>query len=256
MGEAAMERPPGNPAASAEGDEQGEQMLVTRMREAPIRPLLSIGDQRLLIASRNALGQPVIERQGPGRRLFAIDVELPQIVDRAAARQHEHALAAQRLQGATDLRVMGRAELHLYRQLRHRHVGLRVHQQQRIPGAVIETVIAIDAAADARLLEQLDRAARERGRARRRIAQPVELIGEAVEVVDRLRRGGGADSGPLRFPMGGDAEDRLGSSWPSPVMNWRAGISSNTNMGEPWEMNRAGSVCAVIRIDPLRSPNG
>jgi hypothetical protein len=132
-------------------------------------------------------------------------------VDRAAARQDEHALAPQQLQCASDLRVMGGIEMRLYRQLRHRHIGLRIDQQERIPGAVIEPAAGIDGAADAGLVEQLNHAAGERRRPRRRIPQPIELVGKAVEIMDRFRRRRSADRRTLGLPVGGDAENGLGA---------------------------------------------
>jgi hypothetical protein len=54
-------------------------MLVARMGEAPIGPLLAVRDQGLFVTGRNTTSEPFLERHGPGRRLLAIDVELPRL---------------------------------------------------------------------------------------------------------------------------------------------------------------------------------
>ena len=41
--------------------------------------------------------------------------------------------------------MVRRAEMRLHRNLQHRHVGLRIGQQQRHPGAVVQAAGAVDA---------------------------------------------------------------------------------------------------------------
>ena len=53
----------------------------------------------------------------------------------------------------------------------------------------------------------LERAAGEAGRARRRIAQAVEGLGKAEEVMDRLRPLGQGEPRALRLPVSRDAQD-------------------------------------------------
>jgi hypothetical protein len=139
----------------------------------------------------------------------AVDPELPQIVDGPAAGEHQNALLRQGAEGAAEGEVVVGALSRLDRELRHRHVGIRIDQDQRRPGAVIEPARRILAAGEAGGAQQPRRAARQIRRARGGIAQPVELLGEAVEIVDGLGPFGGRDHRLLRLPVCRDAEDRL-----------------------------------------------
>lgn len=74
---------------------------------------------------------------------------------------------------------------------------------------MVEAARGIDPAGDPGVAEQLNDAPDQVGRARRRVAQAIERIRKAEEVVDRLGTDRTADGGAVGFPMGGDAEDRL-----------------------------------------------
>lgn len=128
MGEAAMQGPT-PPAAGTHGDEQRQEMLVARMRLPCLRLRRAITYQRVLVSGSDARNQPFLECRGPVRRYLAIDVELPQIVDRAAAGQDQDLFVPQRLQCTADLEVMRRIEMRLDRQLRDGNIGVRVCQQ-------------------------------------------------------------------------------------------------------------------------------
>src|SRR5215472_15123412 len=120
MGEAAMQRAPfalrGPLEPGAQRDEEREEMLFPRMDEARLRPEGLVIHQGLGIARGDAVRKPVIESDGPIRRLPIVDLELAQIVDRPAAGEDQHAFIAQRRQLAPELDVMRRTGGKLYRE--------------------------------------------------------------------------------------------------------------------------------------------
>ena len=78
------------------------------------------------------------------------------------------------------------SEMRLHRKLKHRNIGLRIHQHQRHPGAVIEAAAPVDAAGEAGRAQQVRNPRGDRRRAGRRIAHLIKRAREAAEVVDRV----------------------------------------------------------------------
>ncbi|MNM99124.1 hypothetical protein D3C81_1116740 [compost metagenome] len=112
-----------------------------------------------------------------------------QVVGDAAGADQQHALFAQRRQRAAHRELMRRAQRRLDRQLQHRDVRLRVEVAQRHPGAVVQATVRVDGRLQAGGLQALGDVLRQLGRARGRVLQLVQRVGEAAEIVDRLRRG-------------------------------------------------------------------
>ena len=62
-----------------------------------------------------------------------------------AGTDDEHAVLRQWRQRAPQRDVVRRAEPRLQRKLHDRHVGVRIHPQQRHPSAVVDSAAAVDA---------------------------------------------------------------------------------------------------------------
>src|SRR5262245_54868927 len=84
MGEAAVDRTPDLTLTCAQRHEEGQDMLVARMSLHALGLETPVFDQAGNILRCNPICQPIVEAGGPGRRLFAIDAELAQIMDRSA----------------------------------------------------------------------------------------------------------------------------------------------------------------------------
>ena len=128
---------------------------------------------------------------------------------RPTGREDQHVLVAERRERLTDAIMPARIAHRLHRKLRHFHIGFRVEGFERHPGAVIEAVFGIAARRNVRLVQQIEHALGERRRARRGIADLIELRREAVEIVDRLRLLGGRDQRQIREPMRRDRQHRV-----------------------------------------------
>src|SRR5258705_8393311 len=109
MGEAAMVRSSGLALAGTQRHEEGQEMLVARMGLNSLGLEAAIFDQAGGILGGNPIGQPIVEAGGPGRWVLAINPELPQIMNRPAARQDQDAFLAQRLERPTHRQVMPRS---------------------------------------------------------------------------------------------------------------------------------------------------
>lgn len=114
MGEAAMQRAT-RPAARTHGHEQRQEMLVARVGLPRLRLRLAVANQGFLVAGFDPLRQPRLECHRPGRRSLAIELELPQIVDGAAAGEDQNVLIAQRPQRPAQTGMVRRTEMRLDR---------------------------------------------------------------------------------------------------------------------------------------------
>ena len=108
--------------------------------------LARVVKQCLSLTGTNGILQPTIKCQRVIGRgcIEGVATEPAQVVGSAAAAHNQYALRAQRTQRPPDIEVVPRSEARLQRQLDHRHIGLRIHEAERHPGAVIETALAID----------------------------------------------------------------------------------------------------------------
>jgi hypothetical protein len=199
---------PGARPGGAQRGEEGQEMLVARMVARGIGGAASVVDELVGASRRDGLGQPVgeIADPGRGRRVDRRHAQLAEIMRRAARAEDQHALVAQRPQRLADLEFVRGAEMGLHRELRHRNVGLRIHQHQRHPGAVIEAARR-EAGRQAGAGEQRGGALGEGRGARRGVAHRVEGGREAVEIMDRFRPGRRAQRRGSGFPMGRHRED-------------------------------------------------
>src|SRR3977135_2386340 len=92
-------------------------------------------------------------------------------------------------------------------ELCYRDIRVGIGEQQRVPGTVVQPLSLIDRST----LDQLGHPLRESGRSRCGIAQAVQFVGKAVEVVNGFGLARPGYGGLVRLPMGRYAEDRL---WP------------------------------------------
>ena len=120
----------------------------------------------------------------------------------------QHVVRRQWRERATQLHVMSRAALGLYRDLHGRNISGGEHVAQRYPRTVIETPTTIDPRGDSRALEQADDFFGERRRAPGWILNLVKLRREAAEIVDRLRLRIAGDHRYGGFPMRRRDHDR------------------------------------------------
>ncbi len=171
------------------------------------RPL-AVMDQRVVIARPDRRVHPVCKVARPVRlrRVWIAAVQAPQIVDEAARTHHQHALATQRRQRPPQRDVMRHAQMRLHRDLHHRNVMGRIHQQQRHPGAMIQATRRVDGGAG-----QRRHLVAERRIARRGIAQIVQRLREALKIMDGAVHGYLGDGGRGGFPVrrGDDDAARL-----------------------------------------------
>ena len=130
-----------------------------------------------------------------------------QIMNESAGTQHQHILLPQRSQRRTELHMVFGAELRLKRELDRGNIGLRIHQHEGHPGAMIEPTPVIDGGCKTCLDQGVPRLFGHLGRSGRRISHAIQRFGKSTEVVNRLVDGDGIDRGHIRVPMGGDGDD-------------------------------------------------
>ena len=166
------------------------------------------------VARHQALVNPVAEGTGPVGFRRSRRSDTAQIVDKAARSQHQYIVSAQLRQLAAQRDVMRCAQMALHRKLHHRHIGLRIHQHQRHPGAVIQPAHGINAAANQRA-----DLARQQRVTRRGIAQIVQRRRKAAKIMDgavhRHRIGHGRGRIPMRRHRHNAA--RLAKTLPQPA---------------------------------------
>ena len=165
---------------------------------------LGVGGQR--VAHR------VVEAVGPRLAGGAgTEVDQAEVVHDVATADDEHVAIAQRGQRPTEIEVVLQRLHRVDRQLHDRHVGVGEHVGEHAPGAVVEAP-AVVILPDPRRLDGLGDLTRQVGQAGRRVVEGEQLGREAVEVVDRARRGHRRHRGGVDEPVGRDAQDgaRLG----------------------------------------------
>src|SRR5574337_680266 len=183
-------------AAGAGGDEEGQQMLVARVHPHRVRRAGAIVEERVPVARRAAVGEPLPEF-GARRDLGCIERRQrraehePEVVGDAAAAHQQHALVGERRERAAEREQARRRPVGREPQRQHRDVGLRVREAQRAPDTVVESAVGRDVHRQAGGGDQRRGAPRKLGRAGGVVAQAVERLGKAVEVVHRRMPGGG-----------------------------------------------------------------
>ena len=185
-------------------------MLVGRMRARRARRLVAPRDERVVVVRGEPRREPFGERGRIGQRGVRAARAHPvaQVVRDVTAADHEHAFAGERRERAPDVEVVRGVAPGLHGELDHRHVRVRIHVQQRHPGAVVEAATTVRARGDAGVLQEFDRARRHVRRAGRAVADLVERVREAAEVVDRLRLRIRRHHRQARLPVRGRDEHR------------------------------------------------
>ena len=181
-------------------------MVLERVRrQAPVIEQIAIAS----LGDRG--GDPLAEVVHPvGRRIAQrIPAEEREIVGSAARRQDQHVLLAQRGERTAQAVMMCRTEIGLDRQLRHRYIGLRIHQHHRHPGAVIQSAHRIARDFEPRFVQQRGDALRQRWRAGRGVTQAVQRLRKPEEVVNRLRALGHTDRRSGSVPVRGQHQHRV-----------------------------------------------
>src|SRR3974377_2503645 len=105
--------------------------------------------------------------------------------------------------------MMERTEMRLNRELQNGDIGLRIHQQQRHPGAMIQAAPAIDGVVEASCVQKLPDACSDRWRAGCGITHVIKRAWEAIEVVDGIVAIHGTDNRGCRAPIARDREPPL-----------------------------------------------
>ena len=118
-----------------------------------------------------------------------------------ARADEQHLFVRQRPQRTADLEVMARAQPRLHRDLHYWNARVRVHVEKRRPSAVVKAAAAVDRRSEAVRLQQRLRALRHLGRAGGGVAQAIERLRKAGEIVDRLRFGAAREHRQIGFPM-------------------------------------------------------
>ena len=174
------------------------------------RRLATVVEQCGEIAGFEALRDPVGELAHISRCPTAVTpchLEIAQVVRDAARADDQEAPLGKRCQRPPESpRLLGTTAA-LDRERYHRHVGVRKHHAQRHPGAVVETAPGI--------LRDRKRCSFDRGddlvgrlaAAGGWITDPVQLLREPPEVMDRFGALGKADCRHFRIPVRADDDD-------------------------------------------------
>src|SRR5258708_19975362 len=86
------------PAAGAQGDEKGREVVFGGVAALRVGGLLAVGEQRGDVALPDSPRDPVVEFARPRRRFARaalVPLEVAQVVHDAAGGEHEHVLPAQ-----------------------------------------------------------------------------------------------------------------------------------------------------------------
>ena len=163
----------------------------------------------LLARQRHRFAEPGIEAFGIGIDGTVVAPETLHVVEAHAAADDQHALRAQRREGAAHGEVFGWIESATQRELHDRHIGVRKHQLERNEHAMVEAAAIIRGAVDSSCSEQVADARGEFRRTGCRPAQTIGVFGESRIVEQESGRGLRVDRELGRFPMRRDDEDGL-----------------------------------------------
>src|SRR5579864_3612102 len=150
--------------------------------------------------------KPIVEEFG---NMSCAGSELPQVVIAEAAADDQDALAAQWRERAADGHVRGRIVTRFQGELDDGYVGVRIHDDQRSEGSVIEPLVRIESRRHACGLDERPDALRQLRRTRCRVLDMVGVLGEARIVVDHGRVWIRHHGELVGLPMAGDDEHGL-----------------------------------------------
>ena len=123
-----------------------QQMFIAGVGLRPAGALATVIQQCGDISGSSVFFQPVGKLLHVVRATAALGVsalKIAQIVGQVARANHQKALAGQRRQRAAHLPGQLRAAVADQRQRNHRHLGVRIHQPQRNPGAVVQPALGV-----------------------------------------------------------------------------------------------------------------
>ena len=164
-------------------------------------------DDGFVIACLDGRLDGLVEAVGGWIAVFILPFDEAQVVDDVAAAHDEVAFRAQGGELLAELVRLARIDEAVDGELDDGDVGLREDVDEDALGAVVDAPAVVDFDIGA---EQVGDRARQVGAASRLVLELVELLGEAVHVVDLARLCGALHEGVVRVPVCGDHQDGLG----------------------------------------------
>lgn len=193
-------------SGGAEDVEQGQEMVGRRDGVVGVGVAVVV-DDGFVIARLDGRLDGRIKAVGGGIAVFILPFDEAQVVDDVAAAHDEEALLAEAGELLAELVRPARVDEAVDGELDDGDVGLGEDVDEDAPGAVVDApaVVNFDIGA-----EQVGDRARQVGAACRLVLELVELLGEAVYVVDLARLCGALHERAARVPVRGDHQDGLG----------------------------------------------
>lgn len=190
----------------AEDVEQGEEVVGRRDGVVGVGVAVEV-DDGFVIARLDGRFDGRIKAVGGGIAVFILPFDEAQVVDDVAAAHDEVALLAEAGEPLAELVRLARIDEAVDGKLDDGDVGLGEDVDEDAPGAVVDAPAVVDFDVCA---EQVGDRARQVGIACRLVLELVELLGEAVHVVDLARLCGALHERAARVPVRGDHQDGLG----------------------------------------------
>ena len=164
-------------------------------------------DDGFVIACLDGRLDGIVEAVGGGVAVLVLPLDKAQVVDDVAAAHDEAALLAKAGELLAEFVRLARIEEAVDGELDDGDVGLGEDVDEDAPGAVVDAPAVVDFDIGA---EQVGDVARQVGAACGLVLELVELLGEAVHVVDLARLCGALHERAVRVPVSGDHQDGLG----------------------------------------------
>nr|ACN31223.1 unknown [Zea mays] len=193
----------------AERDVQRVEVVRPRVRHPRVRRLLLVPLHVLVPSVEERVLEPGVELGGPLRHGRVGRANLAQVVRGAAGADDEGAFLPQGRQRLAEVVVVRAVAVGLHRELAHGDVGVRVHEHQRHPGAVVEpAAVVLLHGAEPGLLQEIYGPQGQVRSARSRVLELVHGLGKAIEVVDGVvAAADDVDRRRGRLPVSRDDED-------------------------------------------------
>ncbi len=150
---------------------------------------------------RHQLLDGIVEALRPGLAAVGVaPLDAPQVVNHVAAGDDHHALIEQRRQPRPQVEVIVHRLRRVDGELNHRDIGLGVEMGEHAPGAVVDAPL-VPVEPHPMRPGDLGDFPRQLGQARRRIVEGEQIVGKAVESVDRPRPGHRGHRGRPDIPV-------------------------------------------------------
>ena len=190
----------------AEDVEQGQEVVGGRDGVVGVGVAVEV-DDGFVIARFDSRLDGLVEAVGGGIAVLVLPFDAAQVVDDVAAAHDEVALLAEAGELLAEFVRLARVDEAVDGELDDGDVGLGEDVDEDAPGAVVDAPAVVDFDVCA---EQVGDRARQVGAACRLVLELVELLGEAVHVVDLARLCGALHERAVRVPVRGDHQDGLG----------------------------------------------